>query len=92
MTDHHSLPHSKGGTRHPDNIYRLKANVHSAFHVVFENHSPVEQFRDLLHFNISLWNEIRQRVYDILEDYKWKDEIYAYRKWVLIPSKFLDTI
>lgn len=70
MTDHHTLPESHGGTRHPDNIYRLRENTHSAFHQVFANHTPVEQFRDLLHLNICLALEIRQRIYDILEDYK----------------------
>lgn len=80
MTDHHTLPESHGGTRHHDNIYRLKEHVHSAFHIVFDNHTPVEQFRDLLHLNICLAPDIKQRLYTLLEDYKGKDEIYAYRK------------
>ena len=39
---HHRKCRSHGGSNHPSNISMVRANQHRAYHVLFQNMTPVE--------------------------------------------------
>jgi len=62
ITRHHTIPKSKWGTSHYNNLLKLKDVKHRAFHVVFENDLPHEQIETLLDLN---WNALN---YEFTQD------------------------
>lgn len=91
LTDHHKVPESFWGTRNHNNILRIKEHTHQAFHLIMDNRTPVRQHEKLLKqinwqvHSIAFYRDMSE----LLDYYKWENELYAYRKWVLIPEKFL---
>ena len=83
---HHIVPVSKDGANTPENIIRLKTNVHAAIHLIFSNRTPLEQIEFLLEgYNSQvLTNRFKREIKDIL--YK-EEEGYYYKNGVLVPKK-----
>ena len=75
LTNHHLIPKSKNWSSNPENIIRLKDNVHSSFHLVFSNDTPNEQLIRLLTINSSVlrW-EYRKEIMKIIEE--WGNDSY----------------
>lgn len=89
LTRHHICPKSIWWTNNPDNIKRLKDNVHKALHILFTNNSPVEQLWNLT-FKINhtaLTDEFKEDIRQILSI---EDNEYFYKKWILVPKKYQD--
>jgi len=42
MEPHHRKPKSKGGTKRPANISKVRQTQHRAWHTLFANYSPAE--------------------------------------------------
>ena len=85
ITKHHCVPRSKWGTSNPENITKLKDNIHIALHQLFANMTPSEQIKHILDINteaiqwdfradilkiIDLYNE---DIYHLRVKKKWKD-------------------
>ena len=81
LTRHHIVPQSREGSNNGHNVKMLRDNVHVAFHIVFDNLTPDEQFQRLLSINeTALRREFREKVEKILEkgpDYTYKDGVFV---------------
>lgn len=73
ITKHHLLCTSRDWTSVPENILKIKARVHRAFHIIFDNATIPEQFEILLQINESAiqW-DFAEDIRRILEIY-WED-------------------
>lgn len=80
LTRHHVVPRSRNGSNDPDNILKLRKNIHTAFHIIFHNDTPDEQLIRLLSMNSSVlrW-EYKQQIRDIINNWE-KD---CYKHWIL---------
>lgn len=91
LTKHHRVPESRGGTRAPDNMLSIRDRKHQAFHVVFSNQTYVEQILSLTDMNgPALSADITHAIGRALREFRWANEIYAYKNGVLVPERFLE--
>jgi hypothetical protein len=79
---HHLVPQSKWGSSRENNLLILQNNVHCAFHLLFENRTPVEQLEHLaLNINgTALTRDFKIALLSVLEC---SDKDYIYEKGVL---------
>lgn len=79
LTRHHIVPKSRNWSNEPQNILKIKRNMHTAFHMLFENDTPDEQLIRLLSLNSKVlrW-EYKHQIKEIIENW-WND---CYVNWV----------
>lgn len=60
VNKHHIIPSSRKdewfNTSHPDNIIRIKVQVHNAIHTLFSNETPQEQLMTLAKINRKVYS------------------------------------
>ena len=92
VTVHHRVPTSRGGANTPDNFLYIQEGRHRALHWLFDNRTFCEQVSYLLSLNVpSLTKKIVHEVSDVLAGYKWENELYAYKNWVIVPDRFIES-
>lgn len=72
ISKHHLIPkHTENGVRwtnHIENIKELKTFTHRAFHYIFSNDNPQQQFNKLFELNkTALWWEVKSDIIKILD-------------------------
>ena len=89
LTRHHIVPKSMNWSNTPDNIKKLKDNIHRALHILFSNQTPVEQMETLMYSinTTALTYEFKNDIWKILSI---KDDEYFYKNWILIPKHYKD--
>lgn len=80
-TKHHIVPKSRSWTNKENNIIHISDHVHAAFHRVFANKMPHEQFAQLLSINwTALRDEFVQQINEILD---YSEREYFYKNGVM---------
>lgn len=88
---HHLIWQSYGWLTEPENIVRLKRKFHSNFHAVFDNRTPVGQIEFVGKFNASsLSRKFNKQLLELVNDFRWYNEIYAYKDGLFIPERLLE--
>jgi len=71
LTQHHRVPQSQGGTYDKNNILRITEAKHRAFHMIFDNLTPVLQMHRLRNMNYpALSSQFVHEVATLLDKYK----------------------
>ena len=77
---HHLLPRSKNGSNSQLNLLRIDDRLHKAFHRVFENRTPIEQFEYIKNFNAKILTiDVQMDINKILCA-MYSDSEYVYRE------------
>lgn len=86
---HHKCPKSRGGTNDEKNIYYMKDNQHRAFHIVFSNQLPHEQYKTLTAINNPTVNQnFVSDLFELLEKYKNNFYIRGVMKWLTMIRNY----
>jgi len=74
MTRHHLVPRSLWGINTFENILMLQEKTHQAFHKVFHNREPIEQFKHLIRLNKKVLSaEFHDEITRLLDFWEWQE-------------------
>jgi len=76
---HHLIPQSRWWTNNDNNLLKLKKNIHTSFHTIFNNYTPREQLIHLVHnINYKVFSD--QFKQDIMKILNVTDDKYFYKE------------
>jgi hypothetical protein len=90
---HHLINRCNGWKDCKENMFRMKPEQHTAWHILFGNDTPVEAMIEILTIaKPSIWKGIREDLLEVFAKYKWNEYNNQCYKWKAIKGWWIKNL